>query len=72
MGNVFIKCCENITFYNSLFGKKRKKYKNSTSIATPLYYQYPIPLTVLITDMSGQITNNQTIINQSPLNNDYI
>ena len=72
MGNVFARCCENITLYNSVFGKKRNKYKNSVPIATPLYCQYPIPVTSLIIDMSGQISNNTTILSDSPLNDDFI
>ena len=72
MGNIFTKCCENITFYNSLFGKKKNNRKNNTCIATPLYYQYPIPVTSLIIDVSGQIPNTTTIISDSPLNDDGI
>ena len=85
MGNILSSksCIKNHNFHISLFGKKREKKTNTYPlVATPLYYQYPIQVSSLITnDISFQQNENVVsydtmapyFINQlTPLSNNYL
>jgi len=81
MGNIFSLsgcfsgCFSNKTIVTSIFGKRKRKLRKTSSnnILVPLYYDYPIPVEPLITATGTTISLNQQLTNYnlSPLSIEY-